>query len=131
MAEFCKQFNDRTNTPPTGQPAYAQNTPLSVELFAMSDRTFDFHVKSPSVSYLLRQACGQLGKDKKGPNHPNVETNPVGYVTPEVVYEIAKVKQRDPGIIQHLPLESIAKSIVGTARSIGIQVREEKLLEGK
>jgi len=37
--------------------------------------------------------------------------------------EIAKVKQRDE-LRWHLPLEGIARSVVGTARSMGVHVRE-------
>lgn len=114
MAEFCKQFNERTET-----LGYKKETPLSVILNAMSDRTFTFNVKTPPTSYLLKKAAGI----DKGPRSPNTETNPSGFVTPEMVYEIAMVKSKDEGM-WHLPLESVAKSIVGTARSIGIKVKE-------
>jgi large subunit ribosomal protein L11 len=40
-----------------------------------------------------------------------------------MVYEIAQVKIKDEGR-WHLPLEGVAKSVIGTARSMGIQIRE-------
>ena len=113
MAEFCKQFNDKSDS-----MGYQKDIPVSVTLNALSDRTFTFDVKSPSTSYLLKKAADM----EKGPNSPNSD-HPAGFVTPEMVYEIAKVKIQDAGRT-HLPLESVAKSVIGTARSIGINVKE-------
>mmetsp|Transcript_24530 Transcript_24530/g.30166 ORF Transcript_24530/g.30166 Transcript_24530/m.30166 type:complete len:151 (-) Transcript_24530:256-708(-) len=114
MAEFCKQFNEKSDS-----MGYQKDIPLSVTLNALSDRTFTFDVKSPPTSYLLKKAAGV----EKGPTSPNTDASPVGFVTPEMVYEIAAVKLKDEGR-WHLPLEGVAKSVVGTARSMGIQVRE-------
>ena len=84
----------------------------------MSDRSFSFEVRSPPTSFLIKRAVGI----DKGPDMPNLE-KPHGYITPEAVYEIAKIKQQDD-IRWHLPLEGIARSVVGTCRSMGIKVRE-------
>ena len=113
MAEFCKQFNDKSDS-----MGYQKDIPVSVTLNALSDRTFTFDVKSPSTSYLPKKAADM----EKGPNSPNSD-HPAGFVTPEMVYEIAKVKIQDAGRT-YLPLESVAKSVIGTARSIGIKVKE-------
>ena len=114
MAEFCKQFNEKTES-----MGYIKDIPLPVQLNAMSDRTFTFNVKSPPTSYLLKKAAGMV----KGPNSPSADSA-AGYVTPEMIYEIAAIKIKDEGR-WHLPLEGVAKSVVGTARSMGIKVREE------
>ncbi len=114
MAEFCKQFNEKTES-----LGYKKDIPLSVTLNALSDRTFTFDVKTPPTSYLLKKAAGI----EKGPNHPNADQSPSGFVTPEMIYEIAAVKLKDSNR-WHLPLEGVARSVVGTARSMGIQVRE-------
>lgn len=58
----------------------------------------------------------------KGPSQPNPEVAS-GYISPEAVYEIAKIKQTDE-MRFHLPLEGIARSVVGTAKTMGVQVRE-------
>ena len=115
MAEFCKQFNDKTES-----LGYKKDIPLSVTLNALSDRTFTFDVKTPPTSYLLKKAAGI----EKGPNSPNAEISPHAFVTPEMIYEIAAVKIKDEGR-WHLPLEGVAKSVLGTAKSMGIKVREE------
>lgn len=45
MAEFCKQFNDRS------EKIYKKDIPLSVNLHAMSDRSFTFDIKSVSAFF--------------------------------------------------------------------------------
>jgi len=112
MAEFCKQFNERT------EPIYTKDNPLTVHLHAMNDRSFTFDVMSPPTSHLLKKAAGIT----KGMNSPNI-ADAEYCVTPEMVYEIAKMKMRDEKS-KHLNLEGVAKSVIGTARSMGIVVRE-------
>lgn len=112
MAEFCKQFNEKS------EAIYKKNVPLSVRLHAMSDRSFKIDLRSPPVSYLIKQVCGI----EKGPSHPNIE-NPVAYITPEAVYEIAKIKHQDDHM-WYLPLEGVARSVIGTCRTLGVKVRE-------
>mmetsp|Transcript_5050 Transcript_5050/g.14342 ORF Transcript_5050/g.14342 Transcript_5050/m.14342 type:complete len:185 (-) Transcript_5050:37-591(-) len=115
MADFCKQFNDRTET-----MGYEKETPLTVQLSALTDRSFVFDVRSPPTSYLVKKAAGV----DKGPESPNADA-PVGFITPEAVYEIAKVKNADQHR-WHLPLDGVARSVIGTARSIGIRVKESE-----
>mmetsp|Transcript_14039 Transcript_14039/g.21442 ORF Transcript_14039/g.21442 Transcript_14039/m.21442 type:complete len:167 (+) Transcript_14039:133-633(+) len=114
MAEFCKVFNERT------EPIYEKDTPLSVTLIAKTDRTFDFTVTTPPTSYMVRQAAGL----EKGANSPSPSGPAHGFITPEAIYEIAKIKQQDD-LMWHLPLQSIAQSVIGTAKSMGIRVRDE------
>mmetsp|Transcript_22854 Transcript_22854/g.54207 ORF Transcript_22854/g.54207 Transcript_22854/m.54207 type:complete len:181 (+) Transcript_22854:66-608(+) len=115
MADFCKQFNDRTET-----MGYEKETPLTVQLSALSDRSFTFDVRSPPTSFLVKKAAGV----DKGPDSPNADT-PVGFITPEAVYEIARVKSADQHR-WHLPLDGVARSVIGTARSIGIRIKESE-----
>lgn len=122
MAEFCKQFNEKTEN-----MGYEKDIPLGVQLSAMSDRSFTFAVRSPPTSYLIRRAMGI--HNEKGPSNPNIET-PSGFITPEAVYEIAKIKQQDD-MRWHLPLEGIARSVEGTCRSMGIIIREHEDEEKK
>ena len=117
MAQFCKEFNEKSES------LYERDTPLRVELRAMSDRSFTFSIRSPPTAWLIKQAAGI----KKGPNSPSPDVVS-GYITPEMVYEIAKMKHADDNR-WHLPLEGVARSVVGTARSMGIKVREEQQQE--
>ncbi|CAM9003660.1 unnamed protein product [Rhodiola kirilowii] len=91
---------------------------MSVTITAFKDNTFEFTVKSPKVSWYLKKAAGiESGSGRSG--HVVAST-----VTLKHVYEIAKVKQSDP-FCQYMPLESICKSIIGTANSMGIKVVKE------
>ncbi|GAB2279931.1 hypothetical protein Dimus_014566 [Dionaea muscipula] len=111
LMAFCKDFNARTQK-------YKPDTPMGVTITAYKDNTFDFTVKSPSVTWYLKKAAGiDLGSSR--PGHLTAST-----VTLKHVYEIAKVKQADPNC-QHIPLESICKSIIGTANSMGIRVSKD------
>jgi large subunit ribosomal protein L11 len=120
MAEFCKQFNDKSET-----MGYERDTPLTVQLSAYADRTFQLDLRSPPTSYLIKKAAGV----EAGPARPDPGT-PHGFIAPEAVYEIARVKQRD-GHRWHLPLEGVARSVVGTARSMGIWVKEAEDDQGQ
>lgn len=118
MAEFCKQFNEKT------EPMYEKGVPLSVRLAAYTDRSFKFEVKSPPTSYLIRKCAGM----EKGPSDPNPEVAS-GFITPEQVYEIARIKHADD-LRWHLPLEGVARGVIGSARSMGVQVREWEDIPG-
>lgn len=113
MAQFCKEFNEKSET------LYTKETPLRVQLRAMADRSYTFEIRSPPTAWLVKRAAGM----DKGPTAPSPES-PSGYITPEMVYNIALIKQADDNR-WHLPLEGIARSVIGTAQSMGIKVREE------
>lgn len=112
MAEFCKQFNEVTSA------TYQPDIPLTVLLEAKPDRTFTFNVRTPATSYLILRAVGM----NKGPTAPD-PMKPCAYISPEAVYEIAKIKHQDD-FRWHLPLEGVARSVVGQARTMGIICRE-------
>lgn len=112
MAEFCKQFNDKS------KDLIAQ-TPCPVKLQAFSDRTFKFEIRTPPTSELIKMACGiTLGSAAAGGRAV------VGRISPQAVYEIAKIKQSDEYRSDE-ELEGIAKGVVGTARSMGVLVTED------
>ncbi|GAA0169514.1 ribosomal protein [Lithospermum erythrorhizon] len=108
LMTFCKDFNARTQK-------YKADTPMSVTITAFTDNTFEFTVKSPSVTWYLKKAAG-VAKGSSRPGHVEDAS-----VTLKHIYEIAKVKQSDP-FCQYMSLESICKSVIGTAKSMGIKV---------
>jgi hypothetical protein len=85
--------------------------PVLVTIY--SDRTFTFILKTPPASELLKRAAGIV----KGSPEPN--RNKVAKVTRKQVEEIAKMKLPD---LNTLKLESAIRSIMGTARNMGIEV---------
>ncbi|KAL0949613.1 hypothetical protein HGRIS_009659 [Hohenbuehelia grisea] len=106
--DFCKEFNARTAHVETGVP-----TPTLITI--QPDRTFTFITKTPPTSYFIKKAAGI----EKGSGRPGTEW--LGTISLKHVYEIAKIKATDDHM-KHLSLEAISRTIVGTARSNGIQV---------
>jgi large subunit ribosomal protein L11 len=105
IMEFCKQFNARTQ----GQEGLI--IPSVITVYA--DRSFSFILKTPPAAVLLKRAA----KVAKGSGDPKREK--AGSVTKEQVREIAKTKLPD---LNCYDLESAMKIVMGTARSMGIQV---------
>ncbi len=108
IMEFCKTFNARTQN-------LEQGMPIPVVITAYSDRTFTFVTKTPPASFFLKKAAGidkgvtAPGRDKKGT------------VTMEQVREIARTKMAD---LNTNDVEQASKMIIGSARSMGIEVVE-------
>lgn len=115
MAQFCKEFNERS------EALYEKETPLRVRLRAMSDRSYTFDIRSPSTAWLVKKAAGI----DKGPSAPSPDRPPAGYLTPEMVYHIALIKHSDDNR-WHLPLEGVARSVMGTAKSMGVTIQEQQ-----
>lgn len=105
IAEFVKQFNDRTRD--------QMGMIIPVEISVYKDRSFDFILKSPPAAVLLKKAAGV----EKGAGE--VGTEIVGTVTRAQVEEIAKIKLDD---LNARDIEHASLIIEGTARSAGIKV---------
>jgi large subunit ribosomal protein L11 len=86
---------------------------IPVVITVYADRTFSFITKTPPAPVLLLKAAGIA----KGSGTPNKEK--LGKVTEKQILEIAKQKMPD---MNANSVESAAKSIRGTARSMGIEV---------
>ena len=108
IMEFCKQFNDRTGK----EPALAGMT-IPVVITVYADRSFTFITKTPPAPVLLLKAAGV----QKGSGTPNKDK--VGKVSEKQILEIAKQKLPD---MNAASVEAAAKTIRGTARSMGIEV---------
>eukprot|EP00055_Hartaetosiga_balthica_P000489 m.136705 g.136705 ORF g.136705 m.136705 type:complete len:150 (-) comp10850_c0_seq1:27-476(-) len=108
IMDFCKQFNEKTKEFKKGVPI-----PTAVEV--KGDRSFSFKTGMPPNSYFLKKAANV----NKGANKPGKEL--VGSVTLRQIYEIAAIKKQDAKF-RNTPLQSVCKSIIGSARSMGIDV---------
>ncbi|HWG58735.1 MAG TPA: 50S ribosomal protein L11 [Candidatus Acidoferrales bacterium] len=108
IMDFCKQFNGKTAKEPDGMII-----PVLVTIY--SDRSFTFILKTPPASELLKRAAGIV----KGSPEPN--RNKVAKLTRKQVEEIAKTKLPD---LNTTNMESAVRSIMGTARNMGIEVSE-------
>ena len=100
---FCKEFNART------QDQKGMIIPVVITVYA--DRSFTFITKTPPASVLIMKAA----KIEKGSGEPNRKK--VGSLSMAQIEEIAKLKLPD---LNAVDLEAAVKSIMGTARSMGI-----------
>ena len=106
IMEFCKAFNART--------ADEKGTIIPVIITVYHDRSFSFITKTPPAAVLLLKSA----KIDKGSGEPN--RNKVGSVTMKQVEEIAALKMPD---LTAKDSEAAKRSILGTARSMGLEVK--------
>ncbi|MCA9594471.1 MAG: 50S ribosomal protein L11 [Myxococcales bacterium] len=111
IMQFCKDFNARSQK--------LGDTIIPVVITVYADRSYSFIMKSPPASVLLKKACGlpTSGKPGSGSKEPNKQK--VGQLTWDQVREVAKEKMND---MNTTDLEAAARTIAGTARSMGITV---------
>jgi large subunit ribosomal protein L11 len=105
IMEFCRSYNERT--------AAQQGTIVPVQVTVYEDRSFEFVLKTPPASVLLKQAAGAA----KGSAEPHKLR--VGRVSRDDVRRIAEVKLPD---LNAYDVEQAMKIIEGTARSMGVAV---------
>jgi large subunit ribosomal protein L11 len=103
---FCKDYNDQTTK--------QAGSIIPVEITIYEDRSFTFVTKTPPASDLLKKALNV----EKGSGTASQET--VGTLSREKVKEIAKLKMKD---LNTTNIDSAARIIEGTARSMGIEVK--------
>jgi len=108
IMEFCKAFNAETED--------RMGTLLPVEITVYADRSFDFKVKSPPASVLLKQKADI----ETGAGDPLREK--VGKVTWQDCLDIAEQKMAD---LNAHTLEQGARMVAGTARSMGVTVEDK------
>jgi large subunit ribosomal protein L11 len=107
IMEFCKAFNAKTQELEVGAPC-----PTVITYY--SDKSFTMDIKTPPASYYLKKAA----KVKSGAKTPSREV--VGTVSVKQVREIAEAKMKD---LNATSIEGAMKIIMGSARSMGIEVK--------
>lgn len=105
VGEFVQRFNAAT--------ADQKGVILPVIIRVYSDRSFDFILKSPPASVLVKKAAGL----EKGSTEPGKKK--VGKVTRKQLEEIVAVKKKD---LNARDTDEAVRIIAGTARSMGIEV---------
>ena len=110
---FCKDFNSRT--------AAQGDMIIPVVITVYSDRSFTFILKTPPASVLLKKAAGLATSKKPGNGSKEPNKNKVGTVTRAQLKELAQQKIQDTNAAS---VEACMRSIAGTARSMGIEIRD-------
>ena len=112
---FCKEFNARTQEMEPGSPV-----PTVITYYA--DKSFTFEMKTPPASFFLKKAAGLKPVGKR--NRPKGSAKPgrevAGTVTVAQVRQIAEAKMKD---LSANDVEAAMKIILGSAKSIGIEVK--------
>jgi len=106
IAEFCKQFNDVTKDKEAGMPI-----PCVITVY--TDRSFEFIMKLPPVSYYIKKALGA----KSGSKKPGREF--IGTLTGAQVKKIAEDKMPD---LNTDSVDAAEKIIAGQCLSMGVKV---------
>ena len=107
IGQFVAQFNERTRD--------RMGVPLPIIVHVYRDGSFDFEVKSPPASYLIKREAevakgsGLAGKEE------------AGTITREQLRKVAEEKMED---LNAADLEAAARIMEGTARSCGIRVED-------
>ena len=112
IVQFTKEFNART--------ADKGDLIIPVVITVYADRSFSFITKTPPAPVLLKKAAGL----QKASGVPNKEK--VGSVTKDQIKEIAELKMPD---LNAASLEAAMSMIEGTARSMGITVKERVIAD--
>jgi len=107
IMEFCKAFNDKTKS--------LMGQPVPVVITIYKDKKFDFVIKTPPASFLIKEAL----KLKSGSKEPG--RNIVGSITKEQLKKIAEIKMKD---LNAFNIDQAVKIIAGSARSMGVEVKD-------
>jgi large subunit ribosomal protein L11 len=107
IMDFCKMYNAQTE----GQ----RGTVVPAEITIFEDRSFSFITKTPPTPVLLRKEAGL----EKGASNPRLEK--VGSISKEQLRKIAETKMPD---LNAIDIEGAMAQVAGTARSMGIEVRD-------
>lgn len=108
IMEFCKAFNAQTQKLEPGVPC-----PTIISYY--QDKSFSIEIKTPPASFYLKKAAG-LGSGSSEPGR-----DVAGAVTMAQIRDIASLKLVD---LNTDDVEVAMRSIAGTARSIGIEVKD-------
>ena len=107
IMEFCKSFNDKTKS--------LMGQPVPVVITIYKDKKFDFIIKTPPASFLIKEAI----KLKSGSKEPGRLV--AGSITKAQLKKIAEIKMKD---LNAFDIEQAIKIIAGSAGSMGVEVKD-------
>ncbi len=108
LQEFCTKYNDATRD--------KMGDILPVEISVYDDRSFDFIIKTPPVSFLIKK----YAKINKGSVKGSKEI--VATLTDAQITEIAEIKLPD---LNCYGVEEAKNIVIGTAKNMGVAVEEK------
>jgi len=111
IMQFCKDFNSRS--------AQLGDTIIPVVITVYADRSYSFIMKSPPASILVKKAAGLATSGKPGSGSKEPNKHKVAQLSWDQVRQVAQEKIKD---MNTTDLEAAARTIAGTARSMGVTV---------
>jgi len=106
IMDFCKAFNAKTSKD--------EGLVIPVIVTVYADRSYTFITKTPPVAVLIKKAA-QIAQGSGTPNKTKV-----GKISMKQVEDIAKQKLTD---LNSTDLQASMRQVMGTARSMGVDVR--------
>ena len=106
LQEFCTRYNDAT------RDQMGNVIPVVINIY--EDRTFDFVLKTPPASVLLKKAANLQKASSKGANEV------VATISKEDLRKIAETKLPD---LNAYTVEEAMNIVEGTARNMGIAIK--------
>ena len=105
LGDFVKQFNDASRS--------MTGFKVGVEITIYEDRSFNFVIKQPPASELIKKAAGV----EKGSGMPN--KNKIAKISKAQLKKIAEQKMPD---LNTTDIDAAMRTIAGTARDMGIEI---------
>ncbi|MDD5888259.1 MAG: 50S ribosomal protein L11 [bacterium] len=109
LQDFCTKYNDATRE--------KIGDILPVEISIYDDRSFDFVIKTPPTSFLLKK----YAKINKGSIKGSKEV--VGTISQAQLKEIAEIKLPD---LNAYTVEEAMNTVAGTAKNMGIAIEGQE-----
>ena len=106
IMDFCKAFNAKTSKD--------EGLIIPVIVTVYADRSYTFITKTPPAAILIKKAA-QIAQGSGTPNKTKV-----GKISMKQVEDIAKQKLID---LNSTDLQASMRQVMGTARSMGVEVR--------
>jgi ribosomal protein L11 len=111
VMDFTKAFNDRT------KPVLKEEAELMVRIQVYFDKSYSYRIEPPPTAWFLLRA---IRKKRRDTGRVLTKGHYAAYITLEMIYEIAKMKQTTWSRWDYPPIEVRARRIAGQARRMGI-----------
>jgi ribosomal protein L11 len=111
VMDFTKAFNDRT------KPVLKEEAELMVRIQVYFDKSYSYRIEPPPAAWFLLRA---LRKKRRETGVVQLKGHYCAYITLEMIYEIAKMKQLKWSRWDFPSIEVRVRRIAGQARRMGV-----------
>jgi large subunit ribosomal protein L11 len=113
IMNFCKDFNKRTMD--------YEELPLTAVIKIYTNKSYNFILKQPPTSILIKKTLNLALTKKPSSGSKNPGKEIIGTINYAQLEEIAKLKEPD---LSSYNVERAVKIIAGTAKSMGIEIKD-------